>query len=262
MPDTLNSHTPAAELSAYVEALLGAQAGAFMASGLEPPAIRLNTLKISRDACLEKLHAWRISCVPHPLNPDGWILEEDRLPLSHTLAFFRGEFFYQGVSSQLPVIALAPRPGETVLDMCAAPGSKSNQIAAAMANSGRLWVNDASTRRLQALMANLTAAGVRNEVVTALPGQLFGRLLPEYFDRVLVDAPCSALGNWPKRIHKAHWSRAYLKKISYLQEQLLISAIKTVKTGGIIVYSTCSICPEEDEGYHRLFHLFDLSRGR
>ncbi len=214
---------------------------------MEPPSLRINTLKTSRSRFGGKLTAWQITASPHPFHPDGLILADDPLPLSHTLAFFRGEFFYQGISSQLPVIALDPQPGETILDMCAAPGSKSTQIAAAMANQGRLWINDASTKRLQALMANLTAAGVMNDIVTALPGQLIGRLLPEQFDRILVDAPCSALSNWPKRIKEAHWSPAYLNKISYLQEQLLISAIKAARVGGIIVYSTCSICPEEDE---------------
>ncbi|OPZ78759.1 MAG: Ribosomal RNA small subunit methyltransferase F [bacterium ADurb.Bin431] len=116
-----------------------------------------------------------------------------------------------------------------------------------MQNRGRLLLTDSSTRRLQPLMANLFSAGVMNAVLLNLPGQLIGRHFPEQFDRVLVDAPCSALANLPVRAYQSYWSEAFLRKISTIQEQLLISGIKAARVGGVIVYSTCSICPEENE---------------
>ena len=235
------------ELVDYLQQLLGVEYAAFAAAPLEPPGIRLNPLKRDPELFRARLREWQIDARPHPVNPDGLILEQDELPLSHTLHYFTGDFIYQGLSSQLPALALDPQPGESVLDLCAAPGSKSTQIAALMQNRGRLLLNDSSNGRLQPLMSNLFAAGVLNAALINLPGQLLGRLMPEQFDRVLVDAPCSALGNMPARAGLSAWSRAWLNKISTIQEQLLISAIKAAKVGGVIVYSTCSICPEEDE---------------
>ncbi len=236
------------ELIIYLQRLLGPEYQTFARAPLEPPSIRLNPLKgARRQELLQRLKAWGVPHQPHPVNPDGLMLEEDRLPLSHTLAYFAGDFVYQGLSSQLPVLALDPRPGESVVDLCAAPGSKSTQIAALMQNRGRLLLTDSSTRRLQPLMANLFSAGVINAVLLNLPGQLIGRHFPEQFDRVLVDAPCSALANLPVRAFQSCWSEAFLRKISTIQEQLLISGIKAAKVGGVIVYSTCSICPEENE---------------
>ncbi len=234
-------------LENYLSELLGDEYEQFLHAEEEPPAIRVNTLKQSVERFAEKLRYWSVDFKPHVVNPQGFILASDDLPLSHTLAFFRGEFFYQGIASQLPVLALQPQPGETVLDIAAAPGSKATQLAALMQNHGRLWLNDASRRRMQPLLANLAAAGTINDVVTCLPGQIIGRQVPEFFDRVLLDAPCSALNIFPRRQALRRWSKGYLEKISYIQEQLLISAIKAAKVGGVIVYSTCSICPEEDE---------------
>ncbi|HOT97035.1 MAG TPA: RsmB/NOP family class I SAM-dependent RNA methyltransferase [bacterium] len=235
------------ELTRYLQQLLGDDYAAFAEAPMEPPALRINTLKSERTTLLRHFERWGVSARPHPVNPDGLVLEEDRLPLSHTLAFFAGAFAYQGLSSQLPVLALDPRPGERVLDLCAAPGSKSTQIAALMQNRGQLLLNDSSGRRLQPLMANLFSAGVLNSCLLNLPGQSLGRHFPEQFDRVLVDAPCSALSNLPTRAFQSQWSPTFLEKISGIQEQLLISGIKTARIGGVIVYSTCSICPEEDE---------------
>jgi len=235
------------ELTRYLHQLLGTDYEAFAQAPLEPPALRVNTLKSNRERLLQRLAAWGVESQPHPVNPAGLMLQEDRLPLSHTLAYFAGDFAYQGLSSQLPVLALDPRPGERILDLCAAPGSKSTQIAALMENRGQLLLNDSSNRRLQPLMANLFSAGVLNSGLLNLPGQTIGRHFPEYFDRVLVDAPCSALSNLPVRAFQSQWSPEFLAKISAIQEQLLISGIKAARIGGVIVYSTCSICPEENE---------------
>jgi len=236
------------ELERYLRQLLGADYPLFLDARPEPPAIRINTLKAPIQGLRHRLQAWGVAHTSHPLNPSGVILEEDSLPLSSTVSFFKGEFCYQGIASQLPVLALQPQPGETILDLAAAPGSKAAQIAAVMENRGRLWLNDNSVKRLQPLMANLATVGTINDALTCLPGQWFGRQMPESFDRVLVDAPCSGLKAPPRGTHaRLWWSKEFVEKASRIQEQLLISALKAVKVGGILVYSTCSICPEEDE---------------
>jgi NOL1/NOP2/sun family putative RNA methylase len=168
--------------------------------------------------------------------------------LSHTLAYFLGHFQYQGASSHIPVLLLDPKPGERILDMAAAPGSKSTQITALMQNRGELVLNDWSHQRLQALNANLQRSGAINYYVLNLRGESLGNLLPEYFDKILLDAPCSALGTLAGsgEIHN-WWREERLNKLVKTQFHLLVAALKALKPGGECVYSTCSIAPEENE---------------
>lgn len=191
---------------------------------------------------------------PHPFNPLGIILQSDPLPLSHTLPFFLGHFVYQGISSQIPAILLDPKPHETILDIAASPGSKSTQIAALMNNMGKLFINDASVYRQSALNTNLNRCGVANACVSCLPGQRFGNLFPEYFDKILVDAPCLALKYLPK--DEAYFEDSLKNKLPsliHVQKSLLVSAFKALKPGGSLVYSTCSMTIEENEA---LIHDF------
>jgi 16S rRNA C967 or C1407 C5-methylase (RsmB/RsmF family) len=235
------------ELTEYLKNLLGDDHDRFITAAAEPPTIAANLLRSDRASLEEQLRLWQLNYRPHPVNTSGYILQQDSLPLSHTLSYFCGRFRHQGLSSQLPVPALDPQPGETILDLSAAPGSKAIQIADRMQNRGRLVLNDASVRRLEALMANLSRASVQNDIVLNMPGQMIGRLFPEYFDRVLADVPCSGLHYMPDRVHSPYWNVGYLSIIANIQEQLLISAIKAAKVNGVIVYSTCSIAPEENE---------------
>ncbi|MBD3376413.1 hypothetical protein GF406_15365 [candidate division KSB1 bacterium] len=214
----------------------------------EPPCLRINTIKSSVQEITEFMQQKGIEFKPHPLNSRGAIILHDPLPMSHTLAFYTGSFFYQGISSQLPALALNPQPGETVLDMSAAPGSKTTQIADLMQNQGQLFSADSSFKRLQPLMTNLDRAGAMNSVVYFMIGQRWGRLLPDFFDKVLIDAPCSNLGKNPNLfLDSEKWTPARLNGHTNLQELLLISALKTVRVGGTVVYSTCSVSVEENE---------------
>ncbi len=235
------------ELIAYLKTVFGDELPDFLAAAPEPPTVAVNAFKCDRKSFVNKLNQWGMTYTPHPVNPASYILASDPLPLSHTLSFFMGEFRYQGISSQLPALALDPQPGETVLDLAAAPGGKSIQLAALMNNQGRLLLNDASIKRMEPLMANLSRAAVTNDVLLNLAGQMIGRLLPEFFDRVLVDAPCSGLNFYTERLQRQRWNASYLQTIANVQEQLLISAIKAAKVNGVIVYSTCSMTPEENE---------------
>jgi 16S rRNA (cytosine1407-C5)-methyltransferase len=236
------------ELDTYLKSLLGQQYSAFLSAPPEPTAIRTNILKTSTDNICKLLDRLQYTYDKIPFNPDGLALRSDPLPLSHSLAFFEGLFQYQGVSSQLPVIILDVQPGERVLDMTAAPGSKSSQLAAMMAEKGVLILNDSSYHRLQGLQANMQRSGATNHIVLKQRGENLSRIYPEYFDKILLDAPCTALGTYFSASEKySWWSEKKLEKLSRLQYQLMVSAIKCLRIGGELVYSTCSVSPEENE---------------
>lgn len=236
------------ELVLYLKNLLGTEFTSFKESPPETPAIRINTLKTNTTAFEKLLDRLGQEYKQISFNTCGYQLPEDNLPLSHTIYFFKGHFQYQSSSSQLPVILLDVQPGERVLDMTAAPGSKSAQLATVMKNQGELVLNDSTRSRHQPLNVNMQRGGAVNYYVLNTWGERMGSVFPEYFDKVLLDAPCSALGT----IHLKPgvldwWSRDRLKKLSRVQYQLLISAVKALKIGGELVYSTCSIAPEENE---------------
>lgn len=236
------------ELNTYLAHFLGDEIKSFLAAEPEKRAIRINTIKTTLTEILARLNHLNISYSPLSFNPLGFVLNDYPIPLSHTLDFFHGDFQYQGISSQIPALVLNPQPGEKVLDIAAAPGSKSTQMAALMQNLGQLYLNDISKSRLQSLNVNVQRSGVSNEVILNMAGERFGKLFPDYFDKILVDAPCTALGTLAGSPEVAHWwSFDKLKKLAVSQKQLLVSAFKALKPGGEMVYSTCSIAPEENE---------------
>jgi NOL1/NOP2/sun family putative RNA methylase len=236
------------ELEQYLQSLLGSESMSLLSAPPEPAAIRVNTLKSSNEQLEKLLNRHHYNYQRIPFNPTGYMLKSDPLPLSHSLGFFEGLFQYQGISSQLPAICLDVKPGERVLDLTAAPGSKSTQLAALMKQKGILILNDSSHPRLQALQANMQRCGAINFYIMKNRGESTHRLYPAYFDKILLDAPCSALGTLSsKKEVYSWWSGEKLKKLSQIQYQLLLSAIKSLKVGGILVYATCSIAPEENE---------------
>nr|MBE5725195.1 putativeputative ribosomal RNA methyltransferase NOP2 [Cucujiformia] len=162
-----------------------------------------------------------------------------------------GHYMLQGASSLLPVMALAPQENERILDMAAAPGGKASHIAAVMKNTGVLFANDANRERTKAIIGNFHRLGVINSVVTCLDGRNYPKIIKD-FDRVLLDAPCSGTGVIAKDPSvKINKDAIDVQRCYNLQRQLLLSAIDCVNakssTGGYIVYSTCSILPEENE---------------
>ncbi len=236
------------ELNTYLSHFLGDEVESFFSAEPEKRAVRINTIKTTQAEMLERFNQLKVDFTELSFNPLGFLLNEDLIPLSHTLDFFQGYFQYQGVSSQIPALVLNPQPGESVLDMTAAPGSKSTQIAALMRNQGQLYLNDISINRLQSLNVNIQRAGITNEIILNMAGERFGKLFPEFFDKILVDAPCTALGTLTGSPEIAEWwSYEKLKKLTISQKQLLISAFKALRPGGELVYSTCSIAPEENE---------------
>ena len=152
----------------------------------------------------------------------------------------------------LPMMALKPEAGDRVLDLCASPGSKTTQAAAMMENSGTIIANELSMGRIGILNSNLERCGVMNTIVTRKEGvALCNRFLKKSqirFDKILVDAPCSGEGTLRKSPRTFEmWNINMIKKIAGVQKQLAAAAIKILKVGGEMIYSTCTLAPEEDE---------------
>jgi len=171
--------------------------------------------------------------------------------LGATPEYLAGHYMLQAASSFLPVIALAPQPNERVLDMASAPGGKTTHMAALMKNTGLVFANDSNKARTKSLSANVHRLGCKNVVVCSYDGREFPKVLGG-FDRVLLDAPCSGTGVISKDASvKTNKSERDFTLLSHLQKQLILCAIDSVdaasKTGGYIVYSTCSVTVDENE---------------
>lgn len=210
--------------------------------------LRLSPIKMDPEKTLRSLTEEGMTPVKIPYLPDTYSVEPETSYPGRTLVHNLGYFYLQDLSSMIPALVLDPQPGERILDLAAAPGSKTTQIAQMMKNTGTLVANDVDSGRLSNLSFNLDRMGIYNTVVTHLEGALVGKRFPEYFDRVLLDAPCSALGVLANKQDVLNWwAQSKVAKFATLQEKLLISAIKALKPGGRLVYSTCTLTPEENE---------------
>ncbi|MDP2690868.1 MAG: RsmB/NOP family class I SAM-dependent RNA methyltransferase [Candidatus Gracilibacteria bacterium] len=216
-----------------------------------PPVVRINTLLVSVKKFQQRLKQLKIESQPILLLPEALLVTNtDRKLLTDLEEYRNGWFYIQSIASQLAVKALDPQPGEKILDLCAAPGSKTTQIAIAMKRQGELMANDNNRTRLFRLISNLKHQKVDDFVeVKNYPGQNYPKFYPSTFDRILLDAPCSSESRfdprYPKSIH--FWSRHKVKGMAKTQKRLLAAAIQCLKQGGILVYSTCTFSPEENE---------------
>ncbi|THH26948.1 hypothetical protein EUX98_g7250 [Antrodiella citrinella] len=217
-----------------------------------PVTIRTNTLRtrrrdlaqalINRGVNLEPIGKW---------TNVGLQIFESSVPVGATPEYLAGHYMLQAASSFLPVIALGPQPGERVLDMASAPGGKTTHMAALMENTGVVFANDANKARTKSLTANVHRLGCKNVVVCSYDGREFPKVMGG-FDRVLLDAPCSGTGVISKDASvKTNKSERDFTLLSHLQKQLILCAIDSVspdsKTGGYLVYSTCSVTVDENE---------------
>ncbi len=183
--------------------------------------------------------------------PDARIVntENTTQSIGKTDGFQQGVFYVQSLSSMIPPLVLDPQPGEKILDLCASPGSKTTQLAGLIRNNGEIVANDVSYIRTLKLKANVRIQNATCVTCTNLPGEKLWTIYPEYFDKTLVDVPCSMEGTIrldnPKTYE--YWSEKKVKELAKKQRWLLRSAISATKPGGTIVYSTCTISPEENE---------------
>lgn len=211
------------------------------------PSIRTNSLRASDAHIVAQLHRKGVALEKIPFAPGYWV-KDSPFSLGASIEHLLGMITPQEAAAQLPVTVLDPKPGERVLDMAAAPGVKTSQIAAAMQNKGLLMAVDKNNRRIPALKNNLERMGVTNSLVLNTDAtKLVDWKLQ--FDKVLLDAPC--MGNYTQGKTPGEWfcehSPKELDRNALTQKQLLGAAFHLTKKGGTIVYSTCSIEPEECE---------------
>ena len=216
-----------------------------------PLVIRTNTLKTTRKDLMEALGKRGAVVEGVEWSKVAIKVTESSVPIGATPEYLAGYYMLQAAASLNPVMALGPLPGERVLDMSAAPGGKTSYIAQLMKNSGQVIANDLKPARQKATVANLHRMGVKNAIICCYDGRRVPQIM-RGFDRVLLDAPCSGLGVISRdQTVKLQRTVKDIQRIAHLQKELLCAAIDACDhrsgTGGVIVYSTCSISTEENE---------------
>lgn len=209
-------------------------------------SIRVNTLKISVKELKSRLKDWDL--VQIPWCKEGFWIEhkrKERRDIGNLIEHTLGYFYVQEAASMLPPLALNPKKDSLVLDACACPGSKTTQLANMMENTGLIIANDDSFSRLSALNVNLQKAGVLNTIVTLGKAEKFKNI---EFDYILLDAPCSGTGVIRKSPKTAlTWNPDTVKMLAGVQKFMIMNLFEKLKKGGTLVYSTCSLEPDEDE---------------
>lgn len=206
--------------------------------------LRVNSLKVSVDEFLN-ISPFELESVPW--TKDGFYYREGENPGKHPY-YYAGLYYIQEPSAMLPGAIIDAKPGENILDLCAAPGGKTVQIAAGMKGEGLLVANDINADRVKALVKNIELCGVSNAIVTNDSPQNLSRKFGNFFDKILVDAPCSGEGMFRKDEDAAKsWEKYKCDLCASLQEEILTYAHEMLKPGGYLVYSTCTFSPEENE---------------
>jgi|TARA_Y100000310_G_scaffold341861_1_gene442545 NOL1/NOP2/sun family putative RNA methylase len=210
-------------------------------------SIRVNTIKISISELKKRLEKnWVLEQIPWC--KEGFYIEhikKERRDIGNLIEHSLGYFYTQEAASMIPPIVLEPKENDMVLDIAASPGSKATQIAALMNNKGILIANDLTTERMKPLSLNIQRCGITNCIITLMQGQWFKNM---EFDKISVDAPCSGTGTIRKSLKTLRiWNPNMVKRLSITQKQLIETAFNTLKQNGTLVYSTCSLEPEENE---------------
>ncbi len=216
---------------------------------LEKPrftGLRVNTSKISVEE-FERISPFR-SLRRIPWTSNGFYYTEEDEPTRHPY-YYAGLYYIQEPSAMAPASVLPVEEGERVLDLCAAPGGKATELGAKLRHTGLLVANDASASRTKALLKNLEVFGMPNILVTSEMGDRLNRYFHEYFDKILIDAPCSGEGMFRGRAYMvAAWEKQGPEVFAAMQREILSQAAELLKPGGMMLYSTCTFSKEEDEG--------------
>ena len=222
---------------------LGDEYEAFLASLERPRAVALRFNPLKGDAPVLPFVG-----EPVPWEPQGFYYDPDSRPGLHVY-HEAGVYYLQEASAMAPVALLDPQPGERVCDLCAAPGGKTTHLAGRMAGEGLLVANEIMPNRAKILSQNLERLGVSNVIVLNEDSGRLADRLPGFFDRILVDAPCSGEGMFRKGPDACdHWSPENVQMCADRQLMILQNAVKMLRPGGRLVYSTCTFSPEENEG--------------
>ena len=226
--------------------MLGSDYANYLASFEENAhqGLRVNTAKISVDEFL-KLSPYTLK--PVPWCPNGFYYEKQEKPAKHPY-YFAGLYYIQEPSAMTTASLLPVKEGDVVLDLCAAPGGKSTELAAKLNGSGLLITNDISNSRAKALLKNIEVFGVGNALVTSEPPNALAKRFPAFFDKILIDAPCSGEGMFRKQNNMTKaWESNGVDLFVGLQRSILKEAVTMLKPDGMIIYSTCTFSKEENE---------------
>ena len=226
--------------------------------------LRVNTSKISVEEFL-RISPFKLRRVPWTEN--GFYYTEEDSPTHHPY-YYAGLYYIQEPSAMAPAAVLPVERGERVLDLCAAPGGKATELGAKLNHTGLLVANDASASRTKALLKNLEVFGIPNLLVTSEMGDRLDRYFHEYFDKILIDAPCSGEGMFRKQAHMIPaWEKQGPEVFANMQREILRQAAELLKPGGTMLYSTCTFSKLENEGSidgflaeHQEFTLEEIPR--
>lgn len=207
--------------------------------------LRVNTSKISCEE-FERICPFPITRIPWI--PNGYFYEEESRP-SRCAYYQAGLYYLQEPSAMTPASRIPVEPGDLVLDLCAAPGGKATAAGAALMGEGLLVANDISNSRAKALLRNLELFGIHNVFVANETPWKLEKAFPEFFDKIILDAPCSGEGMFRKEEALAKdWTPQKSEELAQIQRELILQAVHMLRPGGLLLYSTCTFAPEEDEG--------------
>ncbi len=245
--------------------ILGPELKAYLESYEKPRfmGLRVNVSKISVEE-FERINPFR-SLRKVPWIENGYYYTEEDTPTKHPY-YYAGLYYIQEPSAMTPAHVLPVEKGDRVLDLCAAPGGKATELAAKLSHTGLLVANDASASRTKALLKNLEVFGMPNIFITSEMGDRLDRYFHEFFDKILIDAPCSGEGMFRKQSHMiAAWERQGPEVFAKMQREILDQAAALLKPGGMMLYSTCTFSELENEGSvdaflkkHPDFHLAEI----
>ena len=226
--------------------ILGEDYEAFLAGfdGQRQYGLRVNTLKMNLEE-FERIAPFHLKKVPWISN--GYFYEAEDAPAKHPF-YSAGLYYLQEPSAMTPASRLKVQPGERVLDLCAAPGGKATELGAALQGEGLLVANDINTARARALLRNLELFGISNSFVTNEPPHVLAERFPEFFHKIMVDAPCSGEGMFRKNPAVVDsWQEKGPEYFSKLQREIIAQAADMLLPGGMMFYSTCTFSPLENE---------------
>lgn len=215
-----------------------------------PVSFRLNKPDLDEEAVLGRLESQGLAAERVPWLEGAFMLRQGTLrELQATGLDGEGAIYVQGLSSMAVPLVLDPKPGEKILDLAAAPGSKTTQMALMLRGQGEITANDNNRSRFFRLVHQVRLQGLGHIKPVLFPGEVFGRRFPDHYDRVLLDAPCSSEGRFRAGVPSTfrYWKPAKIREMARKQKNLLVSAIRAVRPGGVLVYSTCTFAPEENE---------------
>lgn len=206
-------------------------------------SIRVNTLKISPEKLIPRLKDYKLTQIP--FCKEGFYIEGEQMDIGNLPEHSLGYFYVQEAASMIPPLVLEPEKHDFLLDMAAAPGSKTTQLSALMENTGIIIANDYKYQRLKPLDINTQRCGCKNVILTISQGHKIKNM---QFDKILLDAPCSGTGGICKSLRTLQiYNTEMIKKLAREQKRLILNAYSLLKKNGILVYSTCSLEPEENE---------------